>query len=349
MSFRCISFLSSPSGYLVISTFKRASLWQRTQLDRNCKSYLRNFSTALAYRFVHMSSPQDSASMNNFNIALCQILSTDNKEANIAKAVEAIEKAARKGAKLVVLPECFNSPYDNAAFPVYAEEIPEPGEHVSEKFKTCFALSEAAKKYQVYLVGGSIPERDGSKLYNSSPVFSPSGELLAKHRKVHLFDVDVPGGIRFFESDSLSPGNRITVVKTELGNIGVAICYDIRFPELSMAMAREGACIICLPAAFNMTTGPAHWELLMRSRALDNQLYVAACGPARNENASYQAWGHSMLASPWGDVVVSTEFQEDLLVAEVKKELVQKTRMSIPLSKQRRSDLYEFKYSLKAI
>ncbi|GJD06174.1 Nitrilase homolog 2 [Galdieria sulphuraria] len=232
---------------------------------------------------------------------------------------------------------------------VYAEEIPEPGASISEKFKTCFALSEAARKNHVYLVGGSIPERDGSKLYNCSPVFSPKGELLAKHRKIHLFDVDVPGGIRFFESETLSPGNCITVVRTELGNIGVAICYDIRFPELSMAMAREGACILCLPAAFNMTTGPAHWELLMRSRALDNQMYVAACGPARNESASYQAWGHSMIASPWGDIVISTEFQEDLLISEVKKELVQKTRVSIPLSKQRRSDLYELQYSLKSM
>eukprot|EP00871_Galdieria_phlegrea_P000964 jgi/Galph1/1869/GphlegSOOS_G528.1 len=273
----------------------------------------------------------NSSSLKNFTVALCQLLSTENKTENVAKAVKYIQMAAEKGAQLVILPECFNSPYDNAAFPVYAERIPEPGEPITEEFPTCLALSQVAKSNNVYVLGGSIPERDGSKIFNCSPVFSPDGALIAKHRKVHLFDVDVPGGIRFFESETLSAGNKITVVNTELGSIGVAICYDVRFPEFS---------------AFNMTTGPAHWELLMRSRALDNQVYVAACGPARNEKATYQAWGHSIVVSPWGDIITSTEFQEDLLFAEINMEQIKKTRASIALSKQRRTDLYSLKYCL---
>ncbi|EME31199.1 nitrilase [Galdieria sulphuraria] len=341
MVFGFVSFLPSKVAFgchTVISTLKglRITFLVPTQLSRKNTSSLRNFSTTIRKQHICLDASQEMANMKNFKIALCQILSSDNKDANILKALEAVDEAAKRGAELVVLPECFNSPYDNSAF-------------LLSMLKKFLSPEQAARKNHVYLVGGSIPERDGSKLYNCSPVFSPKGELLAKHRKIHLFDVDVPGGIRFFESETLSPGNCITVVRTELGNIGVAICYDIRFPELSMAMAREGACILCLPAAFNMTTGPAHWELLMRSRALDNQMYVAACGPARNESASYQAWGHSMIASPWGDIVISTEFQEDLLISEVKKELVQKTRVSIPLSKQRRSDLYELQYSLKSM
>jgi omega-amidase len=135
-------------------------------------------------------------------------------------------------------------------------------------------LSTLSSSHKIHLVAGSIPELDTEtkKLYNTSLIFSPTGSLLGKHRKVHLFDIDIPGKITFRESEVLSAGNELTLVDTPFGKIGVAICYDVRFPELAMIAARKGAFLLLYPGAFNMTTGPLHWELLARARAVDNQV-----------------------------------------------------------------------------
>jgi omega-amidase len=149
-----------------------------------------------------------------------------------------------------------------------AENLEDPSQSETYTF-----LSEQAKKHNIYIVGGSIPEKTSDeKYYNTSLVFNRKGELIAKHRKVHLFDVDFKGKITFKESEFLSPGNEMTVFDTEWCKVGLCICYDIRFPELSMLMAKSGAKFICVPAQFNQTTGPLHFELLLRSRALDNQV-----------------------------------------------------------------------------
>ncbi|CAM9416275.1 unnamed protein product, partial [Hapterophycus canaliculatus] len=161
----------------------------------------------------------------------------------------------------------------------------------------------------------------------------------------HLFDIDVPGGITFKESDTLSPGNAITTVETPFGMIGVGICYDMRFPELSMAMRAAGSVLLCFPGAFNMTTGPAHWELLQRARALDNQCYVVTASPARNPDSKYQAWGHSSVVDPWGTVVATTEHEGALVVAEVDIGRVEEVRKGIPVSLQKRPDLYRLELS----
>ncbi len=131
-------------------------------------------------------------------------------------------------------------------------------------------------------------------------VFDNKGVLIAKHRKVHLFDIDVKGGVTFKESDTLTAGNKITLFNTPWGKLGVMICYDIRFPELSRIMAVKGAKIIFTPAAFNMTTGPAHWDTLFKSRALDNQVYMVGVAPARDENSNYISYGNSLIASLGG-------------------------------------------------
>lgn len=136
-------------------------------------------------------------------------------------------------------------------------------------------MSQLAQRFNVYLVAGSIPEiEEGtSKIYNTCTVYHPqSGEIIGRHRKVHLFDIDVPGKITFQESKVLSPGENLTVVRTDYCNIGIGICYDIRFPEMAQLYRQKGCEILVYPGAFNMTTGPAHWELLQRSRALDNQV-----------------------------------------------------------------------------
>lgn len=277
-----------------------------------------------------------------FKIALCQIGVSDDKEANIVTATNAVTKAAEQGAHVISLPECWNSPYATTSFPQYAEEIPSSkGDLNATVHPSTFALSQLAAKLKIYLVGGSIPERDGDHVYNTSVIFSPEGEILAKHRKVHLFDIDVPGKITFKESDTLSAGNSMTVFETPFCKIGVGICYDIRFPELSMLMRKEGAKMLIFPGAFNLTTGPAHWELLQRARAVDNQLYVAAASPARGPEGGYQAWGHSSVVSPWGDVVSTCGHGEAIVFSDIDLEKVEEMRRNIPTSVQTRGDLYE--------
>ncbi|XP_066300213.1 omega-amidase NIT2-like [Branchiostoma lanceolatum] len=269
---------------------------------------------------------------SKFKIALVQLFVTANKSENLARASKLISQAAGGGANLVALPECFNSPYGTKYFPEYAEKI--PGESTN-------MLAKAAKDNKVFLVGGSIPEEDGGKLYNTSTVFNPEGELIAKFRKVHLFDIDVPGKIRFQESETLSPGSGLVTFDTPYCKVGLAICYDIRFPELAQIYTRRGCKLLLYPGAFNMTTGPAHWELLQRGRALDNQLYVGTISPARDEKASYVAWGHSTLVNPWGEVVAKAGHEEEIVYSDVDLSYVDEVRSSIPTSNQRREDIYK--------
>ncbi|EFX01518.1 nitrilase family protein [Grosmannia clavigera kw1407] len=284
-------------------------------------------------------------------LACVQLASGADKAANLAHAREKVLEAARGGAGIVVLPECFNSPYGCDFFPSYAESL-QPSPPPAEASPSYHALAAMAKEAGVYLVGGSIPElvetpdsdSSGSskkKYYNTSLTFSPAGTLLATHRKVHLFDIDIPGRIRFRESDVLSPGNKITIVDLpEYGKIAVAICYDIRFPELATVAARKGCFALVYPGAFNTTTGPLHWQLLGRSRAIDNQVYVALCSPALDITASYHAYGHSLVSDPMGTVLVEADESETIVAAELSAGRIEETRTGIPLREQRRFDVY---------
>jgi len=268
-------------------------------------------------------------------VALVQMGVKQNKAANLQQAGRLVTAAADNGARLVALPECFNCPYGNKFFPEYAESI--PGE--STQF-----LSEIARKNNVWLVGGSMPERDGDKIYNTATVFNPSGDCVAKHRKVHLFDINVPGGIVFKESDTLSPGGALTTFEVAGIKIGLGICYDIRFPEMASLYNKMGCQLLLYPGAFNMTTGPAHWELLQKGRAVDNQCYVMTVSPARDTAADYIAYGHSMAVDPWGCVVAEAAEHEEIVYAEVDTNEIASIRANIPLSKQRRTDLFDIQY-----
>lgn len=268
--------------------------------------------------------------MDKLKIALIQMHVAENKKENISNAKQFIEAAASKGAKIAALPEMFNCPYSNIYFKEYAEEYPD-GETIK-------MLSEEALKNNIYIIGGSIPEIDNEgKVYNTSYVFDNNGNLLAKHRKAHLFDIDIKGKITFKESDVLSPGNDITVFDTEWGKIGVMICYDIRFPEFARKMALSGVKAIFVPAAFNMTTGPAHWELSFRCRALDNQIYMFGISPARDESGCYVAYGNSIAANAWGEVIGKLEEKEDILFVDVNLDDIFEIRESLPLLKDRKS------------
>uniref|UniRef100_A0A7N2LX35 CN hydrolase domain-containing protein n=1 Tax=Quercus lobata TaxID=97700 RepID=A0A7N2LX35_QUELO len=168
-----------------------------------------------------------------FKIALCQITVTPDKERNIAHARSKIQEAAAKGAKLVLLPEIWNSPYSNDCFPVYAEDIDAGG----DASPSTAMLSQLSRNLNITIVGGSIPERSGDQLFNTCCVFGTDGNLKAKHRKIHLFDIDIPGKITFMESNTLTAGETPTIVDTEVGRIGIGICYDIQFQELAMIYA----------------------------------------------------------------------------------------------------------------
>uniref|UniRef100_UPI00358F1178 omega-amidase NIT2 isoform X2 n=1 Tax=Myxine glutinosa TaxID=7769 RepID=UPI00358F1178 len=265
-------------------------------------------------------------------LALLQLKVSMCKADNISRARNLLHQAVGGGAEIAILPECFNSPYGVSYFAKYAEPI--PGE-------TTEALSEMAISNGVYVVGGSIPERDQEGLFNTTTVFAPNGDLIAKYRKMHLFDIDIPGKITFKESDALMPGSGFTHFTTPFATIGLGICYDIRFPELAQIYANKGCELLIYPGAFNMTTGPAHWELLQRARALDNQLFVATVSPARDPDASYVAWGHSMVVNPWGTVIASAEGDEKIVYADLDMGLLRDVRRRIPVMAQKRLDLYQ--------
>ncbi|KAF5862254.1 hypothetical protein ETB97_011867 [Aspergillus alliaceus] len=275
-------------------------------------------------------------------LALVQLASGADKAVNLAHARTKALEAAQAGAKLIVLPECFNSPYGTQYFPKYAETLL-PSPPTEEQSPSYHALSAIAAEAKAYLVGGSIPELEPTtkKYFNTSLVFSPTGSLIGTHRKTHLFDIDIPGKIRFKESEVLSPGNQLTIVDLpEYGKIGLAICYDIRFPEAAMIAARKGAFALIYPGAFNMTTGPLHWSLLARARAVDNQVYVGLCSPARDMDATYHAWGHSLITNPSAEVLVEAEDKETIVYADLDNDTVEGTRKAIPVYTQRRFDLY---------
>ncbi len=269
---------------------------------------------------------------DNFMVALCQMNVVKDKSENIDHALNMIREAARN-ADLIILPEMWNCPYETHLFPEYAEE--------RNNSPTLNAISKAAKKENVYIVAGSIPEKAHGKIYNSSFFFNPLGEVIGVHRKIHLFDIDVAGEISFKESETLTAGDEITVIPTELGKIGICICYDLRFSELLRLMTLEGAELIIVPGAFNLTTGPAHWKPLIQVRAVDNQIFMAAVSPARNNNSSYVAYGHSIVVDPWGTVLKEAGTNEGIIYAPIDRPKVEKIRSELPLLLNRRTDLYK--------
>ncbi|RZC85533.1 hypothetical protein C5167_041717 [Papaver somniferum] len=315
------------------------------------------------------ASKSDQPQIAKFKIALCQISVSLDKNTNIDRARTMIKDAAKIGAKLIVLPEMWNCSYANENFPIYAEDF--DNRELSPSF---MMLSEVACSEGVTVVGGSITERCGDQLYNTCCVFGSTGDLIAKHRKIHLFDLT--GDVCFKESETFAAGNRPTIVDTDVGRIGIGICHDLRFPELAMLYRERGADLICYPGAFNMSTGNLFWELVQRARqeffaimflgvflgvfcwsyastdlidclnysrrAVDNQLFVATCSPARDSSGSYMIWGHSTLVGPFGEVIATSEHEETTIIAEIDYSVCQLRRENLPLEKQKRGDIYQF-------
>lgn len=276
--------------------------------------------------------------MEKIKIAAIQMSTVADKMENVRTVKTYLEKIKDENPDFVILPEMFCCPYQTENFPIYAEK---EGGPVWQQ------LSGYAKQYGVYLIGGSMPEKDAEgNVYNTSYIFDREGKQIGKHRKVHLFDIDVKGGQTFKESDTLTAGDSDTVFDTEFGKIGVMLCFDIRFPELSRMMVNDGAKVIFVPAAFNMTTGPAHWELSFRTRALDNQIYMVGCAPARDVSAGYISWGHSIVTDPWGRVTGMLDENEGILLAELDMDYEEQVREELPLLKSRRKDIYQLSQNL---
>ena len=272
--------------------------------------------------------------MSSFKVGIVQMHVAADVDENIKTALSMVQAAKQQGADIICLPEMFSCPYKSKKFPIYGKL---QGGH------TYTALQNCAKENSIILVGGSVPELDGEKIYNTSYTFNQNGELIGKHRKMHLYDVNVEGGICFMESETLSAGDSETIIETSLGTFGVGICYDIRFPEYARMLSLLGAKVIFLPAAFNMTSGPAHWDINLRCRAFENQVYLVGVSTARDVNANYVAYGHSMVVSPWGEIITQLDEKPGIAIAEIDLAYVDKVRREFPLLKHRRADLYEIK------
>ncbi|CCD18514.1 putative nitrilase [Trypanosoma vivax] len=270
-------------------------------------------------------------------VALCQMPVTGCKEANIAKAVEMIKTAVQKGADFIVLPECFNCPYGTKYFDSFAEELT-PGS------PTFDAISQAAKQNVVWIVAGSIPEKCNGKLFNSCMIFDPNGNLKHVHRKVHLYRIN-SDTIKMDEGEVLTAGDCVLPVSIdEKLKFGVGICFDVRYPPFAWKYANEGTSFLVYPSAFNMVTGPLHWELAARSRAIDNQQFVVMCSPARDTTSEYVAWGHSIVVDPLGNVLAQAEEGEEIVEAELNFDLVESARKKLPILDSMRRDLYSLNW-----
>ena len=273
--------------------------------------------------------------MKKFIAAAVQLNSTENKKENLEKIALLVKEAAKKGAKLVALPE--NSNYEGLNFKDTAEEIPN-----GESFKFFSAL---AQKYNIWLHCGSIYEKCGSeKPFNCTMLISPDGKLAAKYHKIHLFDVDIAkDGVYYKESDNVSFGEKITLCNTkEVGNIGLAICYDIRYGELFRIMALKGADIFMTPADFTLNTGKDHWEVLLRARAIENGCYVIAPNQI-GRKSKFTAHGNSMIIDPWGTVIARASDKEGVITAEIDLDYCQNIRRQVLTLENRRTDIYALK------
>lgn len=269
-------------------------------------------------------------------VASIQMVSGGNLQANLEQARQFISYAAQQGAKLVVLPENF-ALFDTAA-------MRDAGREEAERETVRAFLSQQARTHGVWLVGGSVPcaqRPDGQRLADRARstcwVFDHQGEVVGRYDKIHLFDVEVQDGHgRYCESEVFEPGDQPLVVDTPWGKLGVAICYDLRFPELFRLLRDQGAELIALPAAFTQVTGEAHWHVLLRARAIENQCFVIASGQGGRHSERRQTYGHSLVIDPWGHILAEQATGPGVVVADLQWERLEEVRRQMPVQQHRR-------------
>jgi predicted amidohydrolase len=262
-------------------------------------------------------------------IGVVQLTSTDDLEANLAAVRRGVAEAARRGATFVALPE-------NFAF-LRREGLPVPcaqgldGEIVG-------SVRELARAHDVRILGGSFPELipDDTRIYNTSVLVAPDGEIEAVYRKIHLFDVDLGPNARFTESLTIAPGKDVVVAQTPFGGVGLSICYDVRFPELYRAMAAQGTSFLCVPAAFTPQTGKDHWETLLRARAIENQAFVVAPAQCGRHGKDRRSHGRSLIIDPWGLVLAQAGDQPAVITADCDLDELERVRKRLPSLTHRR-------------
>ncbi len=259
-----------------------------------------------------------------FRAAAIQMRATGEMAADWETAERLTAESAAQGAKLVVIPELFYSWGTMQTLVDMAEPIPGPA---SER------LSALAKRHKITLVGGSFPERQAgaAKPFNTCLVFGPDGMLLGRYRKRHLFEIDVPNKVSGCEADWLAAGEGPAVIETPVGKIGIAVCFDLRFPELFRALYDQGAQIIIVPSAFSYPTGEAHWDVLLRARAIETESYVVAANQWGTAPGAFLAYGHSQIIDPWGIQLATTGETESIVVAEIDLARVAEIRRNLPL------------------
>lgn len=265
--------------------------------------------------------------MRKYTVAACQMDSQADKEANIAQAEALIQQAAEKGAVLAALPEFFNCLGGDAP----AESMEGP---------SVTAIRKAAQKNGIWVNCGSFKEENpGGLPYNTSVLIDDRGEIAASYRKLHLFDIDLPGRDSAYESASIAAGRDIVNVDTPFGNMGLTICYDIRFPELYRILALRGAQVIFAPANFLMNTGKDHWAPLLQARAIENGCYIVAPCQTGKKPKSFSL-GKTLVADPWGNIVSRANEGVGIALAEIDLDYLDRIRTQIPSLKNRRSDVY---------
>jgi predicted amidohydrolase len=272
---------------------------------------------------------------DTLRVACVQMTSGPDKTANLETAERLVRSAAAAGAELVVLPEKWNA--------IGAPDVLHAAAEPLEGSESVGAMSEWARRHGVALVGGSITERrEGrEKLSNTSVVFDRDGSTVAVYRKIHLFDVDV-GGHVYRESDAEEPGDEVVVAEAEGWKIGLSVCYDVRFPELYRILALEGAELVTVPANFTLYTGKDHWHLLLRARAVENQLYVAAAAQFGEPWPGKPSYGRSLIADPWGIVLAEAPDEETVIVAEIDRARLEEVRAKLPSLANRQAAAYRW-------
>jgi deaminated glutathione amidase len=264
-----------------------------------------------------------------FLAAAVQMVASDDKAANLREAAHWVRRAAERGARVIALPEVFiwrgNKKFERE----FAEPIPG---------STSTTMAELARELGIYLLAGSILEEipGSQKAYNTSLFFDPAGKLRASYRKIHLFDVDLANGTSLRESATREFGDGIAVAGTEFFKAGLSVCYDLRFPELYRGLAKEGVDLVFVPSAFTAYTGEAHWETLLRARAIENQVYIIAPDQFGKSAKSFETHGHSMIVDPWGEILAELPDGPGVITAEIDLDHLAKVRAELPALKHRR-------------
>lgn len=277
----------------------------------------------------------ESVSTTPLNVAVLQMNSGSDKNANIAAALELIDRAAAAGARLAVLPEVWTYLGPDEGNRPHADSVPGPVTDL---------LADRARRHGMYVHGGSFLEtrQDEPGLSNTSLVFNPDGDIIARYSKIHMFDVVLDGDAKYMESATVTPGDEIVTVDIDGMPVGLAICYDLRFPELFRILALRGARTIILPAAFTMTTGKDHWEILIRARAIENEVFFVACGQWGVHPPGNWCYGRSMIVDPWGTVLATAQDGVGFAQATLNDERVSAVRRQIPSLANRQPEAYRW-------